>query len=122
MEIYQYSFERLAAWQKAKDLAIAIYSITKTFPSEEKYGLTSQFRRGAIGIPSHLSEGSARITGKDKAHFTSMAYSTLMELLNQLIIAFELDYLGKETYLELRQKIQKLSFMLNELRKSQLKV
>ena len=121
MEIYEYSFEKLVAWKKAKELAIWAYQITKNFPTEEKYGLMSQMRRCGIGIPSHLAEVSGRITGKDKANFTSIAYSTLMELLNQSIISFELGFLSKEDYLETRRLAQTLSKMLNNLRNSQLK-
>lgn len=60
-----YSFEKLEAWKKAKDLALFIYEITSHFPDTERYGLVSQMRKCAIGIPSHLAEGSGRITGKD---------------------------------------------------------
>lgn len=120
MEIREYSFEKLAAWKKAKELAIWIYQVTKDFPNEEKYGLISQMRRCGIGIPSHLAEGSGRITGKDKAHFTAIAYSTLMELLNQAIISFELGFLSREDYIETRRLVQALSKMLSNLRSSQL--
>ena len=117
----KYSFEKLEAWKKAKDLALFIYEITSKFPDTEKYGLINQMRKCAIGIPSHLAEGSGRITGKDKAHFTSMAYSTLMELLNQTIISHDLGYIILSDYETAKKKIKELSpFFLSKLRQSQL--
>lgn len=119
--MYVYSFEKLEVWKEAVQLSKEVYKITATFPNDEKFGLTSQLRRAAVSISSNLAEGTTRITSKDKAHFTVMAYSSCMEVLNQLIIANELNYILEEDFLELRLRIQKISNMLNALRKAQLK-
>ncbi|HQU59739.1 MAG: four helix bundle protein [Phaeodactylibacter sp.] len=120
MEVYQFSFERLEAWKKALQLTKTVYGITQGFPSDEKFGLVTQMRRCAVGVPSHLAEGSARITNKDKAHYSTMSFSTLMELLNHLIISYELGYISKERYTNLRQTIYEVSRLLNGLRRSQI--
>ena len=117
---YQFSFEKLNVWIDSKALVKLIYLITKEFPSEEKYGLTNQLRRASISIASNLAEGTSRNTNKDKAHFTTLSFSSLMEVLNQIIIAKELDFLNEENYQIIRLEIEKISNKLNALRKAQL--
>ena len=117
---YTFSFEKLNVWIDSKELVKLIYAVTGNFPSEEKFGLTNQLRRASISIASNIAEGTSRNTNKDKAHFTTMAFSSLMEVLNQLIIAHELDFIKKDDYLDIRNNIDKISNKLNALRKSQL--
>jgi len=117
---YQFSFEKLIVWSDSKELVIMIYNISRQFPEDEKFGLTNQIRRAAISVSSNLAEGTSRITNKDKAHFSTMAFSSLMEVLNQLIIANELNYVSQEDYSKIRKQIEKVSNKLNALRKSQL--
>ena len=93
--------------------------MTESFPSEEKFILTSQIRRAALSISSNLAEGSSRKTPKDQSHFTTMAYSSLMELLNQLIIANDLCYLNDSELHHIRPEIELLSNKLNSFRNSQ---
>lgn len=118
---YEYSFERLTVWQKARKLVKVIYQATLYFPDEERYGLSSQMRRSAVSVPSNLAEGSSRETSKDKAHFTRMAYSSLMELLNQIILSYDLAYLDEKDYLECRNFITEIGKMLTALQKAQLR-
>ncbi|GGD11566.1 four helix bundle protein [Hyunsoonleella pacifica] len=117
---YTFSFEKLNVWADSKELVKEIYLITKDFPSEEKFGLTNQLRRASISVASNLAEGTSRITNKDKAHFSTMAFSSLMEVVNQLIIANELNFIKQHEYQKLRSEIEKISNKLNALRKSQL--
>lgn len=117
---YNFSFEKLTVWIDSKELVKSIYSVTKKFPNEEKFGLSSQLRRATISVASNLAEGSSRKTNKDKAHFSTIAYSSLMETQNQIIIAKELDYITEEGYLTLREQVEKISNKLNALRKTQL--
>ncbi|WP_405575875.1 four helix bundle protein [Winogradskyella sp. Asnod2-B02-A] len=118
---YTFSFEKLNVWVDSKTLIKLIYSVTKGFPSEEKFGLTNQLRRASISVASNLAEGTSRKTNKDKAHFTTMAFSSLMEVLNQLIISKELELLNEFDYQKIRKEIEKISNKLNSLRNSQLK-
>jgi len=116
----QFSFEKLNVWQKSKDLSINIYKVTANFPNEEKFGLISQLRRCAISVASNLAEGSGRNSNKDKARFSEIAFGSLLELLNQLIISNELKFLSVESYEGLRNQVEEISRMINALRKSQL--
>jgi four helix bundle protein len=118
---YQFSFEKLNVWIDSKELVKMIYSVTKIFPEEERFGLTNQTRRGAISIASNLAEGTSRTTNRDKAHFTTMAFSSAMEVLNQIIISHELNHISVEDYETIRELIEKISNKLNALRNSQLK-
>jgi len=115
-----YSFEKLEVWKISIKLVTYVYDITNAFPAEEKFGLVSQIRRSAISIRSNLAEGSSRKTNKDKAHFTTMAFSSAMELLNQLIISKELSLINEEHYTNSRVQIEKISNMLNALRNTQI--
>ncbi|OGS70388.1 MAG: four helix bundle protein [Flavobacteria bacterium RIFCSPLOWO2_12_FULL_35_11] len=118
--MYLYSFEKLEVWKCSVDFTKSIYELTTYFPENEKFGLTSQLRRASISIASNLAEGTSRSTNKDKAHFTTMAFSSLMEVLNQLILSKELNFIAEKDYEKLREDINKISNMLNALRKSQL--
>ncbi|MCL5030978.1 MAG: four helix bundle protein [Bacteroidetes bacterium] len=117
---YQFGFEKLKVWQSSRELVVSIYKITNTFPKEERYCLVDQIRRAIISVASNLAEGSSRISSKDQAHFTNLAYSSLMEVLNQLYIANDLNYISEEIFAKLKGKISEISNQLNALRKSQL--
>lgn len=114
-----YSFEKLECWQSVKQLTVWIYAITGSFPPEEKFGLISQMRRAALSIASSLAEGTSRKTAKDQSHFSTVSYSSTVELLNHLIIANELNYINAELYKEGRERIEKQTFLIAKLRSSQ---
>ncbi|APG64747.1 four helix bundle protein [Tenacibaculum todarodis] len=116
-----YSFEKLTVWQESKNLVKDIYRLTKDFPSEERFGLISQLRRASVSIASNLAEGTSRKTNKDKARFTTISFSSAMEVLNQLIISKELNFISEKDYILVREKLEKITNMLNALRNSQLK-
>lgn len=119
--MYIFSFEKLNVWKESIALIKEIYKITSEFPENEKFGLVSQLRRGSISISSNLAEGTSRNTTKDRSHFTTVSFSSLMEVLNQLIISKELEFLSEEKYIEVRKQIEKVANMLNALKKAQLK-
>lgn len=116
---HTFGFEKLEVWQRSKDLVIEIYKITKSFPSEEKFGIISQINRAAISVPSNIAEGSSRKGKKDKLHFYSIAYSSLMELVSHLAIARDLEFLTEENYACLKNIIFEISNKLNALYNSQ---
>ena len=118
---YLFSFEKLEVYQLSREFVKDIYNLTKDFPGDEKYGIISQIRRAAISIPNNLAEGSGRTSGKDQAMFTSYSYSSLMEVLNLLMLATDLSFLEEEIYAQIRPKIYEISNKLNSLRKSQLR-
>ena len=116
-----YSFEKLECWQQARRLAVWVYNATTGFPTEEKFGLTSQMRRAGISIASNIAEGTSRKTAKDQSHFSTISYSSTIELLNDLIISNDLGYLANENYSEGRDLIEKQTLLIAGLRKSQQK-
>jgi four helix bundle protein len=116
--MYTYPFEKLEVWELSKKLVVKIYKLSKDFPLEEKFGLINQMRRAAVSICSNLAEGSGRNTPKDQANFYGMAYSSLLEVLNQLLIPRELGWLEEAIYLDIRKDIENISIRINGLRKS----
>ncbi len=118
--MHQYSFERLSVWKLAKDLCVYIYQLTKKFPDAERFGITSQMRRAAISICSNIAEGSSRISQKDQSHFYTIAFSSTMELLNQLIISKELIFISEEELEFSRLKIEQITKSLSNLKRSTL--
>jgi four helix bundle protein len=87
----------LVAWQKAMELVVEIYRVTKGFPKDELYGLTSQLRRAAVSIPSNLAEGYGRNSWKDFQRFIGLALGSLLEVETQLEISNKLGYLRRGT-------------------------
>jgi four helix bundle protein len=117
--MYTYSFEKLEVWNESKEFTKSIYTITTTFPDQEKFGLISQLRRASVSICSNIAEGSARNTYKDKAHFTTMAFSSAIEVINQLILSFEMKFISEEVYTKLRLELESITNKLNGLRNYQ---
>jgi four helix bundle protein len=105
--------------QQARRLAVWTYTNTKGFPQEEKFGITSQMRRAAISIASNIAEGTSRKTMKEQAHFSTISYSSTIELLNDLIISNDLLFLSDTQYQEGRALIEKQTLLIAGLRKSQ---
>jgi four helix bundle protein len=73
---YKFSFEKLNVFIDSKEAIKSIYNITKLFPDEEKFGLTNQLRRASISVASNLAEGTSGQTNKDKAHFSTLSFSS----------------------------------------------
>ena len=113
----QFYFERLEVWQEARSLTKLIYTITAHFPSEEKYGLTSQLCRATLSISANIAEGMGRITEKDKARFVNQAFSSAIEVVNFLVLANDLGFISNNEYVSLREKIEKITNQLNSLYK-----
>src|SRR6266850_1089288 len=90
------NYQELIVWQKAMDLVVEVYTISKTFPREEIYGLTSQLRRAAVSVPSNIAEGQGRRTTADFLRHLSISYGSLREVETQILIAQRLKYLVQE--------------------------
>ncbi len=97
-----------------------VYKLTGQFPDSEKYNLTSQIRRAAVSITCNLSEGTSRSSFKDQARFSEIAYGSLLEVLNLLIVAKDLNLILEENFSELRSQIETLASQISGLKKSQL--
>jgi four helix bundle protein len=89
------SFEDLTVWQESQSLAVAVYKLTKQFPQDELFAMTSQLRRAASSISANIAEGFGRSSTNDKLHFYTMAYGSLLEVKNFLYLAEKLDYIKK---------------------------
>src|SRR5207249_7576102 len=114
----QYPFEKLRVSQSARELAKQIYLATTKFPQREVYGLTSQCNRAAISVAANLAEGSSRQSRKDQAHFSEIAYSSLMELACLVVLSVDVGLLPEASESKLRDSIERISAQLNALRRS----
>ena len=94
-------FQDLDAWQEGHRLVILIYKFSKLFPKEEIFGLTSQIRRAAVSITSNLAEGFGRLSYKDKHNFYQIAFGSIIEVRNQLLIARDVGYLTLKEFAEI---------------------
>ncbi len=117
---YTFYFEKLEVWHLAKDIAKYVYKLTEALPDSEKYGLQAQMRRAAVSIASNIAEGTSRKSYRDQAHFSQLAYGSLMELFNQFLLAKELGFLDKASEEDFRKKVEELANKLNSLRNTQL--
>ncbi len=87
------SFEDLTVWQESQAFAVRVYTVTRSFPKEELFGITSQVRRAVSSISANIAEGFGRTSPKDKLHFYTIAYGSLLETKNFLYLAEKLGYL-----------------------------
>jgi len=110
-----YRYQDLIAWQKAKQLATAIYRVTESFPKTEVYGLTSQLRRAAVSVPSNIAEGQGRLTKGEFCHFLGLARGSLLELETQLAIALDLGIVGEGEHKRLQEMSEEVCRILNGL-------
>lgn len=113
-----FAFEKLKVWEEIRILIKSIYLLTKIYPDDERFGLVTQMRRAIISVSSNLAEGTSRTSSKDQAHFYQLSYSSLMEVLSQLIVSKDLEYIDDVEYKESRSQIESISYLLNQLRKS----
>ena len=109
------SFEELIIWQESREFANNIYKLTKNFPQEELYGLTSQVRRAAISIMSNIAEGFDRRTTKEFISFLIIARASLSEVQNDLYISLDLNYINKESFKNTYNHAQKIAKLINGL-------
>jgi four helix bundle protein len=122
MKNQSFPFQKLEVWHESKDLCLSIYLISNGFPTNEQFGLTNQIRGAALSIPTNLAEGSSRITRKEQARYTEIAFGSLMEVANLLIIAKELNYINEISVEPILDKIATLGKRLSTLRNSQNRV
>jgi four helix bundle protein len=116
---HSFPFEKLRVWQEVRLWIREIYRFTGKFPEREKFGMVSQLNRAAVSVATNLAEGSGRISKKDQAHFTHLAYSSLMECMNLLILAADQKFISSEDLESQRFIITGLSAQINALHQSQ---
>ena len=109
-------FQNLIVYQQAKELVKLVYALIKKFPFDERYALCDQLRRSVISIPSNIAEGMGRIAEKEQGHFINIAFGSLMEVLAQIEIAKDLDYITNEEYKQVESLVDEIGKMLSSLR------
>ena len=112
------NYKDLIVWQKSLRLVKWIYLLTRSFPSDERFGLISQMRRAAVSIPSNIAEGQARRTTPDFIRFISNAEGSLAELETQMIISADLEFCSRENLGEIFSVMNEIRKMLNSLRRT----
>lgn len=110
-----HNFKELNVWKKSRQLVKEVYIATTTFPSEEKFGLTSQIRRSAISIPSNIAEGCGRKTQMDFCRFLYIAQGSSFEFETQLILSFDLGFIDDEVFNNTVNRLNEIQKMLNGL-------
>ena len=113
-----FRFEKIEAWQRAREFNAVIYNVLRGFPKEELLALTAQLRRASISISSNIAEGSGRNSDADFAHFLEIAYGSLMESVSQLFLAFDQEYLSESQLKALLEEADALAGMIVGLSKS----
>ncbi|MCB2149576.1 MAG: four helix bundle protein [Deltaproteobacteria bacterium] len=109
------NYKELKVWQKSYTLCLDVYRITRIFPKEEIYGITSQLRRSAVSIPSNIAEGYGRKTTADYIRFLYIAYGSLCELETQVMLTGDLNYLDDVKLEGLKANISEAERMLKAL-------
>ncbi len=109
------SYKDLIVWQKSIELVIEIYKLTKNFPKDEIYGLTSQIRRASVSIPSNIAEGFSRRHRKEYSQFIRIAFGSGAELETQLIISKKLKHSNDNEYQKIDSLLIEIMKMLNSL-------
>jgi len=108
-------FHDLKVWQRAHELALAVYAATKSFPRDETYGLTSQIRRAAVSIPSNIAEGCGSGSQSNLSRFLNLSMGSASELQYQVLLARDLAYFTSDDHAELDALISEVKRMLTGL-------
>jgi four helix bundle protein len=109
------SYKDLRVWGKGRALVKVVYHLTKAFPKEELFGLTSQIRRAAVSIPSNIAEGSQRSSDREFANYVLIARGSIAELETQLLLSVDIGYLSNEQITSVLQQLDEISRMLHRL-------
>lgn len=107
------SYTELEVWIKARELANLVYELTKKFPKEEVFGMTSQIRRSAISVPSNIAEGCGRSSTKETIHFLFIARGSLYELETQLYLSNDQKYITEEELNKIQNQVIACKKLLN---------
>lgn len=111
-----FSFEGLKVWQEARLLTKLVYQFTLRLPDYEKYALGNQIRRAMISVTSNIAEGSARFSYKEKIHFLEIAYGSLAEVYNQLVVGSDMDYFSFEEIESLKPAFEFVAKLIRGLK------
>ena len=113
-----FNLEKLEVWQEAIEFADFVYTVTRAFPADERFGLTNQMRRAAVSISSNLAEGSSRSSRPDFARFVEIATGSMYEVVSQATIGRRQEFLSEADFIRLYAACEKQGKMLSGLRRS----
>ena len=108
-------FRSLEVWQKAHQVTLGAYRVTKTFPADERFGLTSQIRRAAASVPANIAEGCGRRGDAEFHRFLQMSMGSASELEYHLLLSLDLEYLSPSAHKELDAEVTRVKRMLGSL-------
>jgi four helix bundle protein len=111
-------YQQLLVWQKAMDLAVACYEVTRPFPIEERYGLTSQIRRAGVSVPSNIAEGHSRFHTKEFLNHLSISRGSLAELETELMVSQRVGFLPEEQLTKVLTMTDEIGRMTSGLRQA----
>lgn len=110
-----HNYKELNVWKRGIKLTTEIYKVSKLFPSEERFGLTSQIRRSAVSVPSNVAEGAGRRTDGEFVNFLGIAHGSICELETQLYVAFELGYIEEQKFIDVTSELTEIQKILYSL-------
>ena len=108
-------FRKYAVWEQSHKLVLKLYRLSRNFPAEEKFGLTSQLRRAGISVPNNISEGCGKISEKDFARYLGISFSSCQEVEYLTLLAKDLEYMSQENYDPLFHEIVSIKKQLYHL-------
>ena len=113
-----FNFEKLETWQKAIEFADLVYVSTRSFPADERFGLTTQMRRAAVSVSSNLAEGSSRSSRTDFARYVEISTGSLFEVVSQAHLSRRQGFMSEDQFQQLYNFSEILGKMLSRLRSS----
>ena len=115
---FDFSYRKLNVYQLSKQLVTDIYNIVGSYPKTELFALGDQMRRAVISVPSNIAEGTSKTSPKEQFHFLEIAYGSLMEIMCQLEISFDLGYINQNQFKQSEEKIVMIYKMLSSMQSS----
>ena len=113
-----FGYRNLVAYEKAREVVRRVYHVTKSFPKDEVFALSSQMRRAAVSITSNIAEGMTRYSIKDKVHFLEIAYGSLMEVMSQMEVAEDQKYITTAEFQNFEVLVADVARLISGLQKS----
>ena len=113
-----FGYRNLVAYEKAREVVRRVYYVTKSFPKDEVFALSSQMRRAAVSITSNIAEGMTRYSVKDKVHFLEIAYGSLMEVMSQMEVAEDQKYITTAEFQNFEVLVADVARLISGLQKS----
>ncbi len=113
-----FGYRKLVAYVRASEVRHYVYKLLKSFPKEEQFALCNQMRRAVVSVTSNIAEGMTRYSAKDKIHFLEISFGSLMELMSQLEVAYEENYISETDYNNIENLIAETARVISGLQRS----